>query len=257
MRKNLVPMLVSLALCGGATTAMVISSARAQPSPHTPMLVAMASEPGSQLAQNDAPPPPDGAPPPRDLRRPAPADMAARVKQMCQDGLARETGQLAYLETRLEITAAERPLFDRWKGAKLAIAQRHADTCAQRPLPQRRTEGQASSTMSRPAMPSPADMMTREEDRLKQRLADIDAERPSLEALCNSLSQGQKMELLRASRDRMDGPGRHMFADARGPRGPMGPMGPGSMGQAPMGMGPMDRAPGAPYGSDAPPPAER
>ena len=232
MRKNLVPMLVCLALCGTATTAMVITSARAQPGPRTPLLVAMAGEPGTQLAQNDAPPPPDGPPPPRDLRRPAPADMAARVKQMCQDGLARETGQLAYLETRLEITAAERPLFDRWKGAKLAIAQRHADTCAQRPMPQRRAEG-ASSTNSRPAMPSPADMMTREEDRLKQRLADIDAERPSLEALYNSLSQGQKMELMRASRDRMDGPGRHMFADAGGP---MGPMGPGAMVEARWGL---------------------
>ena len=31
MRKALVPMLVSLALCGAATTAMVISSANAQP----------------------------------------------------------------------------------------------------------------------------------------------------------------------------------------------------------------------------------
>ena len=40
--------------------------------------------------------------------------------------------QLAYLETSLQLTATERPLFQRWKDAKLNIAHRHADTCAQR-----------------------------------------------------------------------------------------------------------------------------
>ena len=73
-------------------------------------------------------------------------------------------------------------------------------------------------------MPGPGDMMSREEDRLKERLADIEAERPALEALYNALSPEQRMELVRAGRPM----GRHMFADARGPRGPMGrtPYGP-------------------------------
>ena len=89
MHKALIPMLASLALCGAATTAMVMSTAHAQPSPHKPMMV----------AQTDTAPPPPAR---RGFTRPAPADIADRMKQMCQDQVARETGRLAYLETRLD-----------------------------------------------------------------------------------------------------------------------------------------------------------
>jgi hypothetical protein len=242
MRKALVPMLVSLALCGAATTAMVISTARAQPGPRAPMMVAANTPAGQQFAQNDAPP--DG-PPPRDLRRRDTGDIADRMKQMCQDRYARETGELTYLQTRLQLTAAQQSAFQGWQQAKLGIARRHAESCAQRPMPTR-DRSQART------MPAPADMMSRQEDRLKQRVADIEAERPALAALYNALSPQQRIELIRAGRDDRMGAGQmgrhHMFADARGPRGPMGsPM--GSMG------GPMNRAP---YGPDAPPPpAER
>jgi hypothetical protein len=90
--------------------------------------------------------------------------------------------------------------------------------------------------------------MTREENFLKQRLADLETERPALEAFYNALSPVQKMEVVRAG---MRGPEggmrrRHMFADARGPRG--------GMGQNQTGEGPMGRPPGPP---DAPPPPER
>ena len=222
MRKALVPMLVSLALCGAATTAMVISSANAQPETPKPVMMS-----GTQLAQNEAPPP-DG-PPPRDLRRRDPGDIAARMKQMCQDRYAHETGDLTYLQTRLQLTASQQSAFQRWQQAKLDIAHRHEDSCAQRLTPTRE-RGQAR------AMPGPADMMSREEDRLKERLADIEAERPALEALYNVLSPDQRMELVRAGRPD-DHRGLRRFADSRGPRGPMGP------------------APGErPYGPDAPPP---
>jgi len=226
MRKALVPMLVSLALCGGATTAMVISTARAQPGPRAPVMVAANTSSGLQFAQNDAPP--DG-PPPRDLRRRDTGDIADRMKQMCQDRYARETGELTYLQTSLQLTPAQQSAFQGWSQAKLGIARRHADACAQRPMPTR-DRSQART------MPGPADMMSRQEDRLKERVADIEAERPALEALYNALSPQQRMELMHASHpDHMGG--HHMFADARGPRGPMG--------------GPMNRAP---YGPDAPPP---
>ena len=230
MRNALVPMLVSLALCGAATTAMVISTARAQPAPHAPMMVATATPTGLQLAQNDATPPP----PPRDLRNRNTGDTAARRTQMCQDGYARETGDLAYLQARLQLTPAQQSAFQGWQQAKLGIARRHADACAQRPMPTR-DRGQART------MPGPADMMSREEDRLKQRVADIEAERPALEALYNALSPQQRMELARAGRPDRMGSGRR-FADARGPRGPMG--------------GPMNRPPysGGMGGPDAPPP---
>jgi hypothetical protein len=236
MRKALIPMFASLALAGAAATAMVISSAHAQPGPHKPLMVAMTATPGLEMAANDTPP--GDARPLRGLGRPAPGDIAARIKQMCQDQVARQTGQLAYLETKLNLTAAEQPLFQRWKEARLGIARRHADQCAQRPArqaaqaPQGQTsQGQASQRQAaRTARPGPADRMAREEDRLKLRLADIEAERPALEAFTNALSPEQKMELMRGE---MGGPRgmmmRRRFADAMGP-GMMNQGRPGMMG---------------------------
>jgi hypothetical protein len=264
MRKALIPMIACLALCGAATTAMVISSARAQPGPHKPMMVAGA--PGLQLAANDTPPP-DGAPPPRGLRQRTPADMAARMTQICQDQLARQSGELAYTETKLNLTASEQPLFERWKDARLSVARRHAEQCATRTsqrLAQRQTnQGQNSQNKSaqpRPAAnrPGPAERMAQEEDRLKERLADIDAERPALQAFYDALSPQQKMELDRGGMGRHGPRGRMMdhsrFAQAMGPRGPMGP---GVMGRGPMDRGPMGRPPMPLDGPGAPPPQER
>jgi hypothetical protein len=94
--------------------------------------------------------------------------------------------------------------------------------------------------------PNPAQRMAQEEDRLKQRLADIDSERPSLEAFYNVLSPDQKMTFERAGMRGQDGMmrgRRFAFADPRGPRGPMG--------------GPMNRPPLPPQGPGAPPPQDR
>jgi hypothetical protein len=251
MRKALLPMLVSLALCGAATTAMVMSSARAEPGPHKPLMVAAT---GMQLAAND--------PQSRDM--PGEGDRSKRLQQMCTDRYARQTAQLTYLETSLQLTAAEHPLFERWKDAKLAIAHRHADTCAQRPVSQRQnarrdaSAGQQRNAQDR-VRPSPADRMAREEEFLKQRLADLDTERPALEAFYNALSPSQKMEMTRASMQERGGRDmggmmhRHMFADARGPRRfmegrPMdgGPMRDGSMQDGSMREGPMGPPPAPP-----------
>jgi hypothetical protein len=150
---------------------------------------------------------------------------------MCQDQLARQSGQLAYLETKLDLTAAQQPLFQRWKEARLGIARHHADQCAQRP------ERQAQASRGQPNTAGPADRLAREEDRLKQRLADIEAERPALEAFTNALSPEQKMELMRGEM-----PGGMMMRRSRFAQA----MGPGMMGQEPMGQGMMDRPPGAP-----------
>lgn len=224
MRKSLFPMLASLALSGAAITALVISTAHAQPESRNPALVS----PPAQLAQND--PRSDGSTR-RDLRRRDPADFAARMKQMCQDRYARTTGEITYLQTKLELTASQQSAFQRWSQAKLGIAKSQADNCAQRPLPER--------NRTRSQMPGPGEVMGREEDRLKQRLADIQTERPALEALYNTLSPQQQVELVRAGRH--DRGGQRRFAG--GPRGPMGgPMG----GRASFGPG-----------RNAPPPAER
>jgi len=226
MRKSLLPMLAALALSGAAITALVISTAHAQSESRNPAMVS----PPAQLVQNG---PRSDGPPRRDLRRREPLDLAARMKQMCQDRYARTTGELAYLQTKLALTASQQSAFQRWSQAKLGIAKRQADTCAQRPLPDRsRAQGQMSG---------PGEIMGREEDRLKQRLSDIQTERPVLEALYNTLSSQQRVALTRAGRqDRM---GQHRVAGRRLGRmdGPMG--------------GSISRANGS--GPNAPPPAAR
>jgi LTXXQ motif family protein len=201
MRKALIPMLASLALCGAAAMALVASNARAQANPRKPVMVALVA-PG-KLAQN-LPPGARNA-----MRMPTAADMTARMKQMCEDHYAREVGRMAYLETRLNLTQSQQPLFGRWKEAELGIAKRRSADCSQ-------MTGSAPS-----AMASPVDRMTREEERLKKRIADIDAERPALAALYNALTPEQRQDL------------------SPGPRGMMGRgmMGGGMMGPGPMNMG--------------------
>jgi len=226
MRKALLPMFVSLALCGGATAALVMSSAHAQTAQHKPVMVAALVSPAMQMAANM---PAD--PPPRAM--PSRAEMAAHFKQMCQDRYAWAAGRLAFLEVKLDLTAAQQPLFQRWRAVRLGIAKHRADDCAARPLPDRKAGRKA-------ARPSPVERLTRQEDRLKQRIADIDAERPALEALYNSLSAAQKETLDRMHRHPMLRAVMRHRLFAGGP----GMMGPHMMGRHP--MGPMDAPPPAP-----------
>jgi hypothetical protein len=206
MRKALIPTLVSLALCGAATATLVATNATAQTAAHAnarkPMMVALVT-PGTILAQNTAPSSD------RDMRMPSAAEMTAQFKQMCEDHYAREAGRLAYLEARLTLTQAEQPLFARWKGIKLDVAKKHATDC-----------GQQSARIDRKAS-TPVERMSREQDMLKKRLADLDAERPALAALYDALTPKQ--------REALSG-GHRMMASGGMERGMMmrpGPMEPG------------------------------
>ena len=120
-------------------------------------------------------------PGPRAQRAAMPANMAALQKQRCQDDYARTVGDLAYLEARLSLTLVQQPLFDRWKNVKLDNARRDAADCATRELP--RLQGR---------MPTPLEGMVREQENLKRRLANLDAEIPVLTTFYNALSQAQK-----------------------------------------------------------------
>jgi LTXXQ motif family protein len=218
MRKALIPMLASLALCGAAATALIASNARAQANPRKPAMVALVSP--DKLAQNM----PQGR---RAMRMPSATDMTQRMKQMCEDGYAREVGRMAYLETRLNLTQPQQPLFARWKEAKLGIAKRRSADCSQMAASPPQT------------MPSPVDRLSREEDRLKKRIADIDAERPALTALYNALTPEQRQDLSSGRRGMMRG---GMTGGGMMRRGMMGQ----GMGQGPMNMGGPPPAPPPP-----------
>ena len=170
MRKALLPLVASLALCGAATAALIATNARAAQAARKPVMIA-------QLAPDDGSGPRAEGGLPMDRMM----DRGARRGQMCQDMYAHKVGELAFLEAKLSLTAAQEPLFARWKQASLDVAKRHEGDCASR---ERREPGQRRDMMVR---------LTLEETMLKRRLADIDAERPSLAALlCRAQSRRRR-----------------------------------------------------------------
>jgi hypothetical protein len=117
--------------------------------------------------------------------------------EFCKDHLARAAGRMAYLETRLSLTPAQQPLFATWRDAVLQGSQARAEACAHAGRPDEQPD-----LLTRRA---------REEERLKQRLAAMDAQTPALTALYQSLSPEQKRVLDHAGRrlhHRHDGVGR-------------------------------------------------
>jgi hypothetical protein len=220
MRKALLPMIASLALCLLGAAALIGTKARAAPSGFKPMMIALIGTDGGKadvrrpvmIAQGSA-----------DSGREAGQDRAMgrmhaeRRAQICQTIYAHKVGELAFLEARLSLTPAQTPLFSRWKTVSLNIARQHQGDCASHHRPEQ--------------PPTIMDRLTREEGLLKQRLADIQAERPALAALYDSLTASQRDAL------RHGGMGRGMMGHP-GPGG-MGPMGgPPGMGPGPEGLPP-------------------
>jgi hypothetical protein len=223
MRKALLPMVASLALCGAATVALVATNARAEQSVRKPTMIALVT------ANSDgtlATPRPDGGPAPgmRD------AMMGPRREQICNDLYARKAGELAFLEAKLSLKTNQTPLFARWKQASLDVAKQHETDCA------------THRPEARGHRPTVVDRLTLEEDLLKKRLADIQAERPALTALYGTLSPAQKEEFIHGDMRRMAGRMHMMLGMMDRPHRGMEP------GQ--MGRGSMDGPP------EPPPPAQ-
>ena len=241
MRKALLPMIASLALCGAATAALIATNARADQSGRKPMMLALLAEDGAPGA--DAAGSAPGMPP--DMME----DRGERRAQFCKDMYAQKVGELAFLEAKLSLSGSQQPLFEHWRQASLDVAKQHQEECTSR---EHRKPGERASVVDR---------LNMEETMLKKRLANIDAEKPSLTAFYDSLSQQQKQEFGRAMHP-MEGR-MHMMMGMmgephsgmggrmrRGPMGgPPGPMGPGPMGPGQMGPGPLGDAP-------PPPPAQ-
>jgi Spy/CpxP family protein refolding chaperone len=228
MRKALVPLLASLALCGAATAALIATNARADQSGHKPVMIALVTPNNLPPRMTEAPPPEGGQPSmPGDAMR----DMGVRRGQMCHDMYAGKVGELAFLEAKLSLDAKQAPLFDRWKQTTLDIAKQHEGECTgKRP---RRAAG------LRGQRPSVVDRLTQEEDMLKKRVAYIEAERPALAALYNALTPQQKEEFGRGGMGRMGGMHMMLGMMDRHPgmgmmrHGPMGGPPPGPMGAPP------------------------
>src|SRR5580704_6948004 len=101
MRKALLPMIASLALCGAATAALIATNARAEQSGRKPMMLGLAAQ-DSVSGGDTAAPASEGGPPPDMMR-----DHAARRAQFCKDMYARKVGELAFLEAKLSLTGGQ------------------------------------------------------------------------------------------------------------------------------------------------------
>jgi len=239
MSKRLIALSLALLLSGGAVTAIAAGTSTAQPSAKPLM-----------LAQNTAPAP-RGRGPAR--TPPTEAELASRRTERCENLSALAAGRLAYMEARLNLTAAQRAAFTRWRDVRLAAVKRMATTCASEPV-----RGAGRGQQAADAQASPVERMARQEARLRARIADLTAERPALEALYNSLTPEQRQKFRPEQGGRLGG----MGGGPRGPRmammmrrgGEMGPRG-GMMRGGP--GGPMGRPMGPPPGApDMPPPAQ-
>ncbi len=211
-KKIFVPIFASVLLCGAAALA------QDQPPPQQP------AAGQSQQAR------------PFRGRQANPQQMATRMKQMCADRYAHAVGNMSYLETRMSLSAQQKPAFDHWKDMMLAQAKSRADKCAAFTPPAQGAK-----------RPSLTDRLKQRETRLQMRLDNLKAQMPALQALTATLTDDQTRVLDRAVREdaggRM-GQGRRMSMMRRGGQG-----GPG--GNMPM----MRRGgPGGPGNGEPPPP---
>ncbi len=113
--------------------------------------------------------------------KPSKEDMAAWHKRSCIDHYARAAGRLAYTEAKLDVTAAQRSAFDRWRAAVLHSAQARKDEC----LAHQGEHDKNTSVVERSAMM---------QKKLESRLAALRSEQPALEALYQSLTPEQKTQ---------------------------------------------------------------
>ena len=111
---------------------------------------------------------------------PSDAERTAWHHEMCADEYAHGVSRMAFIETRLALTDAQRPAFDAWKGVILSDAKGRQDACL-------------SDTHDRSGPPTAIDRETHREHMLKAQLAFLDAELPALTALYQTLTPEQKM----------------------------------------------------------------
>jgi hypothetical protein len=109
-------------------------------------------------------------------------DMAAWHSRMCSEHYARRVGQIAYLGATLDLNDSQRPLFDSWKNSVLGSAKQGETACLAH-----------APDMGHP--PTALDREARMHAMLEARLAAMDAQKPALEALYQSLSPEQKAAL--------------------------------------------------------------
>jgi len=102
------------------------------------------------------------------------------AKKMCIEHFARSAGKLAYIEAKLQLTADQKPLWDKWEEATAAGSATMKDDCI----------------AGVPAKDTPSTALDRDsrvEKLLTDKLDTLKTARPALEALYQSLSPEQRI----------------------------------------------------------------
>ena len=102
-------------------------------------------------------------------------------RQRCEERLARRAGIIAYTVAKLNLTADQKPLWDKLNGSIQSAADKERQLCANLPA---QAGPEAQGTI--------LDRMSRREQFLSARLQAMQQARPALEALYNALSPDQK-----------------------------------------------------------------
>ena len=154
MRKTVLFLFAGLALCSTATAAVITTSTRADQPARKPMMIAQAGGPRDPQMDRE--------------RQPSCSDISADKQE-----------EMRWLESHLSLTSAQAPLFARWRQVALDIARRNQAEC---------------SAHQRDAVRAPSllDGIAEEEAMLRGRLADLQTERPVLEAFYRALSPSQR-----------------------------------------------------------------
>lgn len=134
----------------------------------------------------------------------------AFAKDMCIEHFARSAGHLAYLEAKLQLTADQKPLWDKWEQATAAGSATMKDDCL----------------AGVPAKDTPSTALDRDsrvEKLLTDKLDTLKTARPALEALYQSLSPEQRIAFDHSTKGRHKGMGgprwQHHGQDGRGQDG--------------------------------------
>ena len=107
-------------------------------------------------------------------------DPAKWMKGMCIEHYARSASRLTYLEARLQLTTDQQPLWDKWRQAVTSGAEKERDDC----LANVPAAGQKPTFLDRESL---------SEKMMASKLATMQASRPALEALYQTLSPEQRV----------------------------------------------------------------
>ncbi len=101
-------------------------------------------------------------------------------QRLCTERYAKSAARLAYLEAKLNLTEQQKPAWGRWRQAKIEASEKRRSACLQH-------------EPGKDEQQTALDREARIEKALSTRLQDLQASRPALQALYDSLSAEQKV----------------------------------------------------------------